>query len=105
MRMTRSELIARLAERYPNLTPEDVQAVVSEIFNVLQDALAQGDRVELRGFGAFTLTYRPPHQARNPMTGETVAVPGKCVLHFKPGKELRERVLQSGIPQAAPWTT
>ena len=103
--MTRSELIARLASCYPNLTPEDVQAVVFEIFNALQDSLAHGNRVEIRGFGAFTLTYRAPHQARNPMTGEIVAVPGKCVLHFTPGKELRERVLQSVIPQLAPWTT
>ncbi|MGA9993041.1 MAG: HU family DNA-binding protein [Thiobacillaceae bacterium] len=103
--MTRSELIARLALHYPNLTPEDVQAVVFEMFNALRDSLAGGNRVEIRGFGVFTLNYRAPQQARNPMTGEIVAVRGKCVLHFKPGKELRERVLQSAIPQRAPRTT
>jgi integration host factor subunit beta len=103
--MTRSELIARLASHYPKLTSQDVEVAVAEVFRSLEASLAKGNRIEIRGFGAFTLTYRAPHKARNPMTGETVAVVGKCVPHFKPGKELRERVMQSAIPQLGTWTT
>ena len=83
-----------MALRYPNLTPEDVQATITEIFSAMQDSLARGNRIEVRGFGAFTLTYRMPRNGRNPKTGEVVAVAGKRALHFKAGKELRERVNQ-----------
>jgi integration host factor subunit beta len=102
--MTRSELIARLALHHPKLTPQDVEMAVFEIFSALQDSLARGNRVEIRGFGAFTVSYRPTRSGRNPKTGETVTVPAKQVPHFKAGKELRERVQQSATPQAAPWT-
>jgi integration host factor subunit beta len=90
--MARSKLIARLALHYPKLTSEDVEVAVAEIFSALQDSLVQGNRVEIRGFGAFTLSYRQPRAGRNPKTGETVTVAGKCAPHFKAGKELRERV-------------
>ena len=90
--MTRSELTARLAERSPQLVRADADLAVALILDAIGTALAQGDRVEIRGFGSFGRSYRPPRQARNPKTGAPVPVPGKWVPHFKPGKELRERV-------------
>lgn len=90
--MIRSELILRLAERFPQFIQKDVELVVGEILGAIHDALAAQGRVEIRGFGSFCLNYRPPRNARNPMTGEPVQVPGKRMPHFKPGKELRERV-------------
>jgi len=90
--MTRSELIAALAAANPHLRQPDVELIVSTIFDEISAALARGDRVELRGFGAFTAKKRDARTGRNPRTGEAVAVTGKAVPYFKPGKELRERV-------------
>lgn len=90
--MTRSELIARLAEQFPQLVAKDAEIAVSTILRAMSDALSRGDRIEIRGFGSFALDFRPPRMGRNPKTGESVAVPEKYVPHFKPGKELRTRV-------------
>ena len=90
--MTKSELIEILAQRQPHLKGEDVDLAVKTLLEMMGGALAAGDRIEVRGFGSFTLHYRPPRMGRNPKTGESVALPGKHVPHFKPGKELRERV-------------
>jgi len=90
--MTKSELILRLAEMNPHLFQRDVERIVSTIFDEIGTALARGDRVELRGFGAFSVKERAPRLGRNPRTGETVAVSEKRVPYFKTGKELRERL-------------
>jgi len=90
--MTKSELIARLAERFPQLVAKDADYAVKMIIDAMTDALAAGDRIEIRGFGSFALNYRPPRVGRNPKSGEKVHVPEKYVPHFKAGKELRERV-------------
>jgi integration host factor subunit beta len=90
--MTRSELVNRLQSRFPNLTIKDVTAVVNVILDAVTETLAADDRVEIRGFGSFKINSRPPRVGRNPKTGETVMVPAKVAPHFKPGKELRERV-------------
>ncbi len=92
--MTRSELIAELAGANPHLTSRDVELIVSTIFDEVTAALARGERVELRGFGAFTIKQRDARTGRNPRTGEPVAVDEKVVPFFKAGKELRERVNQ-----------
>ncbi len=98
--MTRSELIAQLAATNPHLRQPDVELIVSTIFDEITEALARGDRVELRGFGAFSIKRREPRTGRNPRTGTTVSVSAKAVPYFKPGKELRERV--NGGPLQAP---
>ena len=90
--MTRSELIAHLAAQNPHLRPQDVETVISTIFDEIGASLARGDRVELRGFGAFTARRRAARVGRNPRTGEAVSVSGKGMPHFRPGKELRIRV-------------
>lgn len=90
--MTRSKLVARLAERFPQFVQKDAEAAVTEILRAIHETLVRGDRVEIRGFGTFALNYRPPRQARNPKTGAPVAVPGKWIPHFKAGKDLREQV-------------
>ncbi|MBI2239935.1 MAG: integration host factor subunit beta [Magnetospirillum gryphiswaldense] len=90
--MTKSELIARLAEKNPHLYQRDVERIVTTIFDEIAGALARGDRVELRGFGAFSVKSRDARQGRNPRTGEQVAVDGKVVPFFKTGKQLRERL-------------
>lgn len=90
--MTKSELILRLAEMNPHLYQRDVERIVSTVFDEIGTALARGDRVELRGFGAFSVKERAPRLGRNPRTGETVAVTEKRVPYFKTGKELRERL-------------
>ncbi|GEO81080.1 integration host factor subunit beta [Pararhodospirillum oryzae] len=94
--MTKSELIARLAERNPHLYQRDVERIVSTIFDEVADALARGDRVELRGFGAFSVKKRDARVGRNPRTGETVDVDAKAAPYFKAGKQLRER-LNGGV--------
>ena len=94
--MTKSELIAQLAERFPQLVVKDADYAVKMILDAMTDALARGDRIEIRGFGSFALNYRPPRTGRNPKSGEKVLVPEKYVPHFKAGKELRERVDLSG---------
>ena len=93
--MTKSELIEILSQRQAHLKGEDVDLVVMALLEMMGGSLATGERIEIRGFGSFSLHYRPPRLGRNPKTGESVALPGKHVPHFKPGKELRERV--SGV--------
>jgi integration host factor subunit beta len=90
--MTKSELIAQLSVKQPQLDYRDVELAVKELIDQLSTALAAGQRIEVRGFGSFSLHYRPPRVGRNPKTGDSVQVPDKHVPHFKPGKELRERV-------------
>ncbi len=90
--MTKSELIAKLAARYPQLVAKDAELAVKMILDAMAKSLAQGQRIEIRGFGSFGLNYRPPRTGRNPKSGEKVQVPAKYVPHFKAGKELRERV-------------
>lgn len=90
--MTKSDLIAQLAERFPQLVAKDADLSVKMILEAMAEALSRGDRIEIRGFGSFALNYRPPRVGRNPKSGEKVNVPEKWVPHFKAGKELRERV-------------
>ncbi len=90
--MTKSELILRLAERNPHLYQRDVERIVATIFDEMSSALANGDRVELRGFGAFSVRARDARIGRNPRTGEAVNVSRKFVPFFKAGKDLRDRL-------------
>jgi integration host factor subunit beta len=90
--MKRSELIRLLAERFPQLSRADVSVAVEEMLAGVSGALIDGGRVEIRGFGSFSVHYRAPRTGRNPKTGATVEVPGKTVPHFRAGKELRERL-------------
>jgi len=90
--MTKSELVEMITERQEGITRQEAEVVVNTIFAVIGDALATGDHVELRGFGSFTTKQRNARLGRNPKTGTSVMVPAKIVPHFKPGKELRERV-------------
>lgn len=90
--MTKSELIELLAAKQKHLPTKDVELAVKQVLEIMGDALADGNRIEIRGFGSFSLHYRPARQGRNPKTGDAVALSGKHVPHFKPGKELRERV-------------
>lgn len=91
-KMTKSELIELLTRSQPHLAAHDVELSVKELLEMIGEELARGQRIEIRGFGSFSLHFRPPRQGRNPKTGDAVALPGKYVPHFKPGKELRERV-------------
>ena len=90
--MTKSELIEQLAEQHPQLPIKDVEAAVKSIIDNMAECLSTGDRIEIRGFGSFSLHYRAPRVGRNPKSGESVELDAKYVPHFKPGKELRERV-------------
>ncbi len=90
--MTKSELITRLMSRLPALKEEDVSFSVALVLEAIRSTLEKGSRAEIRGFGSFALNYRPPRKGRNPKTGEHVSVPAKYVPHFKPGKELKDRV-------------
>ncbi|MCW5580871.1 MAG: integration host factor subunit beta [Luteimonas sp.] len=90
--MTKSELIEILTQRQAHLKADDVDLAVKSLLEMMATSLAHGDRIEIRGFGSFSLHFRPPRTGRNPKTGDAVALPGKYVPHFKPGKELRERV-------------
>ena len=90
--MTRSDLVEELAARFSQLTHRDAEYAVKTILDAMSEALVRGHRIEIRGFGSFALSYRPPRIGRNPKSGERVLVPEKRVPHFKPGKELRERV-------------
>jgi len=90
--MTKSELITRLAARFPQLITKDAELSVKMIIDAMAESLANGQRIEIRGFGSFDLNYRPPRIGRNPKSGEKVKVPEKYVPHFKAGKEMRERV-------------
>jgi len=100
--MTKSELIQELAAANPHLMSRDVELIVSTIFDEITAALARGTRVELRGFGAFTVKKRDARTGRNPRTGEAVPVNEKVVPFFKAGKELRERVDHGNKPNRAP---
>ena len=95
--MVKSELIARLAELNPHLYQRDVERIVSTIFDEISMALARGDRVELRGFGTFSIKQRQPRIARNPRTGQSVHVGEKNIPFFKTGKELRERLNDTDV--------
>ena len=90
--MTKSELIERIAEQQPQLSVKDVELAVKAIIENMSETLAEGGRIEIRGFGSFSLHYRAPRKGRNPKTGDAVELEGKSVPHFKPGKEMRERV-------------
>ena len=94
--MIRSELIQKIADENPHLTQRHVERIVNTVFEEIIEALAKGDRVELRGFGAISVKARDARVGRNPRTGETVEVPAKAVPFFKSGKELRERLNASG---------
>jgi len=93
--VTKSELIAQLSVRFPQLVLKDAEIAVKTILDAMSQTLCDGHRIEIRGFGSFSLNYRPPRQGRNPKTGDTVPVPAKYVPHFKAGKELRDRVDES----------
>ncbi len=90
--MIKSELITLMADKNPHLTRHDLESVVNVIFEEISDTLSSGDRVEIRGFGSFSIKRRPARIGRNPRTGEAVSVPEKNVLYFKTGKNLRERL-------------
>ena len=94
--MTKSELIERISESQDQLSCRDVELAVKLMLEYMSQILSSGDRIEIRGFGSFSLHFRPPRIGRNPKTGEAVALSGKYVPHFKPGKDLRERVDDSG---------
>ncbi|HTA65919.1 MAG TPA: integration host factor subunit beta [Xanthomonadaceae bacterium] len=96
--MTKSELIEILAQRQSHLKADDVDLSVKTLLEMMSDALSHGERIEIRGFGSFSLHFRPARIGRNPKTGDSVALTGKHVPHFKPGKELRERVNQRNQP-------
>jgi integration host factor subunit beta len=98
--MTKSELIEAIAARQTQLSTKDVELAVKTILEHMSQSLSSGGRIEIRGFGSFSLHYREPRRGRNPKTGDTVQLAGKYVPHFKPGKDLRERVnlgLQGGL--------
>ena len=103
--MTRSDLVELLAERFGQLTQRDADAAVKTILDAMSDALVRGHRIEIRGFGSFSINRRPPRVGRNPRSGEEVTIPEKLVAHFKPGKALREAVdLHTVQPQDDPST-
>ena len=93
--MTKSELIEIIAGKQKQLPTKDVELAVKYLLDLMSDSLSKGRRIEIRGFGSFSLHFRPPRIGRNPKTGEAVALSGKYVPHFKPGKDLRERVNSS----------
>ncbi len=90
--MTKSELIEAIARQQPHLALKDVELAVKCVIEQMSQSLSSGERIEIRGFGSFSLHYRPPRMGRNPKTGTSVALSSKHVPHFKPGKELRDRV-------------
>ncbi|MBF2760038.1 MAG: integration host factor subunit beta [Ectothiorhodospiraceae bacterium AqS1] len=96
--MTKSELIDHLAKLQPHLVHRDVELAVNAILRQMANSLAKEERIEVRGFGTFSVRRRPARIGRNPRTGESVAIPTKRVLHFKPGKELRDRVDEGPHP-------
>lgn len=99
--MTKSELIELLADEQGQLAYKDVELAVRCFLERMSSSLASGERIEVRGFGSFSLHYRPPRLGRNPKTGDSVALAGKHVPHFKPGKELRDRVNLAFLAQEA----
>jgi integration host factor subunit beta len=99
--MTKSELIEILARKQNHIPYKEVESAVKTLLEQMSESLARGERIEIRGFGSFSLHFRPPRLGRNPKTGTAVPLSGKYVPHFKPGKELRERVNAS---RDAIWT-
>ncbi|WP_019903475.1 integration host factor subunit beta [Methylobacterium sp. 77] len=95
--MIKSELVLRIAEQNPHLYQRDVETLVKAILDTIAEALSRGDRVELRGFGAFSVKRREARRGRNPRTGEPVAVSEKAIPVFKTGKEMRQRLNEAGI--------
>lgn len=93
--MTKSELIEKIAARQDQLSAKDIELAVKLVLDYMSQALATGERIEIRGFGSFSLHFRAPRLGRNPKTGEPVELEGKYVPHFKPGKEMRDRVNES----------
>ena len=93
--MTKSELIERIAARQTQLSAKDIELAIKTMLEHMSQTLAGGERIEIRGFGSFSLHYREPRIGRNPKTGDTVRLEGKNVPHFKPGKEMRDRVNES----------
>lgn len=91
--MTRSDLIKRLSRKQDHLAQKDIELAIKSLINIMSGVLSAGQRIEIRGFGSFDLQYHSPRIGRNPRTGESVNISGKYVPHFKPGKELRKRVL------------
>ncbi|MDH5693936.1 MAG: integration host factor subunit beta [Gammaproteobacteria bacterium] len=99
--VTKSELMELLAKKQTQLAFKDVELAVKTMLEQMTQALSTGERIEIRGFGSFSLHFRPPRMGRNPKTGDPVPLSGKHVPHFKPGKELRDRVnaaIQNGVP-------
>lgn len=90
--MVKSELVVALTDQLPELEPSDVVLALDCLLGQMETALAQGERIEIRGFGSFDLRHRPPRLARNPKSGETVMSPAKVKVHFKPGKDFKDRV-------------
>lgn len=90
--LIKSQLIAELSKNFPHLPEKDIALAVNTIIDHMSDTLSQGGRIEIRGFGSFNLHYRPPRRAHNPKTGEKLITNPKYAVHFKPGKEMRERV-------------
>ena len=93
--ITKSELIENIAAKQNHLAYKDIELSVKSLLEQMSTSLSRGERIEVRGFGSFSLHFRPPRIGRNPKTGDAVSLPGKHVPHFKPGKELRERVNRS----------
>ena len=91
--ITKSDLVKALSKNQRYLAPKDVEVAVNSLINMLSNSLSSGERIEIRGFGSFNLRYHPSRIGRNPRTGESVNIAGKYIPHFKPGKELRKRVL------------
>jgi len=100
--LVKSELVTKLNEKLPELKASDVEFALGAILTQMSDALAQGERIEIRGFGSFNVRHHAPRLARNPKTGESVDLPAKTVVHFKPGKEMRDRVNSSNSQLAKP---
>jgi integration host factor subunit beta len=93
--MTKSELVEIIAAKQTQLSVKDVELAIKTLIDLMSDTLSSGQRIEIRGFGSFSLHYRAPRMGRNPKTGESVSLQAKYVPHFKPGKELRDRVNDS----------
>jgi integration host factor subunit beta len=100
--MLKSDLYERLAQRFPHLSEKNAGTAVALILAAMQDTLAGGQRIEIRGFGSFSVSTIPPRTGRNPKTGVSVLIPVRHRPHFKPGKALRERVASAPLPDAAP---
>ena len=98
--MNRSDLVTLLANRFGQLTHRDAEFAVKTMLDAMSDALGKGHRIEIRGFGSFAISHRPPRVGRNPRSGEPVTIPEKLVPHFKPGKALREAVDQPSADRA-----